>query len=180
MSKQVKQIMCQEMTSRFRGVDACLVVDPTQLDGIMGNRLRRHLAAGKVEMLLVKNSLVKRALVGLPLEPVGQLLQGPCALAYGGDSIVDLAKLVVASVKEMPKLVIKGAVFEGRPLDSAAAAALSKLPTKAELRSTLAGMVLSPGRQLAGAVQGAGAMLANLLKGRIEALEKKEGAPAAA
>ena len=176
MSRQVKEIICKELVAALAGVDAAIVVDPTALDGITGNKLRRDLSAGKVRLQLVKNALAKRAVAGTKLEPVTSLLQGSCALAWGGDSIVDVAKLLVGKLKELPKLVIKGAVMEGLVLDAAGAPELSKLPTKAELKSTLVAMVASPGRKIAAVVLAAGAKIASQLKSRIEALEKTEAA----
>jgi large subunit ribosomal protein L10 len=180
MSKPVKEMICQELTKTFAGVDAVMVVDPTRLDGITANALRRDLASARVRMLLVKNSLTKRALAGTKLGAVGPLLEGACALAWGGESIVDVAKLLVAKVKTMPNLVIRGAVMEGNALVGEQAIELSKMPTKAELRSSLVGLALSPGRKLAAAILSPGNMIANLLKGRIETLEKNEPAPAPA
>jgi len=180
MSKQVKETICRELAERFRDVDACMVFDPTGLDGATANRLRGEMSQARVRMRMAKNSLLKRALVGLPLEPVGGLLDGPCALAWGSESIVDVAKLLVAKAKEMPGLVIKGAVMEGQPLDAAAAANLSRMPTLGEIRASVVGQVLAPGAGLAAAVLGPGAMIANLLKGRIEQLGESEGEPAAA
>jgi len=180
MSRQVKEIICKELTTALNGVDAAFVIDPTALDGITGNGLRRDLAAAKISVQLVKNSLAKRAIIGTKLEPVGSLLEGACALAWGGDSIVDVAKLLVAKVKALPKLIIKGAVMEGNVLDAAQAAELSKMPTKAELRSSLVATIASPGRKIAAAVLAAGSKIASQLKSRIESLEKAEVPPAPA
>ena len=177
MSRQVKEIICKELTDTLRDVDAAFVIDPTALDGITGNALRRDLSAAKIQVQLVKNSLAKRVVAGTKLESVGSLLAGNCALAWGGDSIVDVAKLLVAKVKTLPKLIIKGAVMEGNVLDATQAAELSKMPTKAELRSSLVAAVASPGRKIAAAVLAAGSKIASQLKSRIEALEKTEAAP---
>lgn len=174
MSKPVKQTICKELNAMFRDVDAVMVVDPTRLDGITANAFRRHLATGKVQMQLVKNSLIKRAVEGTQLANVVSLLDGPCAFAWGGESIVDVAKLIVGKLKELPNLVIKGAVMEGLALDAAAATALSKMSSKAELRSSIVGQIAAPGRKLAAAILAAGSKIANVLKGRIEALEKTE------
>ncbi|MCG3181078.1 MAG: 50S ribosomal protein L10 [Phycisphaerae bacterium] len=177
MSKQVKQLICDELVQKFRDVDACMVVDLTPLDGLTANALRGEMAKANIRMMMVKNSLAKRALADLPLAPVGGLLDGACALAWGGDSIVDIAKLLVDKAKTLP-LTIKGAVLEGQALDAAAATGLSKLPNRAELMSMVSGQVLSPGAKLAAAVLGPGAAIASIIKGRIESLEKSE--PAAA
>ena len=180
MGHKLKEMICKELSRDLAGVDSCFVVDPTRLDGITSNQLRRDLAAAKVRMMVVKNALARRALAGLPLEPAIQLLEGTCAIAWGGESIVDIAKLLAAKVKALPKLVIKGAVMEGQALDAQAAAGLAKLPTKAELRSTLVAMAASPGRRLAAAILAPGTKIASILKGRIETLEKGEPKPAAA
>jgi large subunit ribosomal protein L10 len=169
MSKAVKQLICDELSQRFEGVDACLVVDPTPLGGTEANNLRRELRDADVTMMLVKNALTRRALAGQPLEPVGKLLEGSCALAWGGESIVDLAKLMVDKARQSG-LVVKGAVMEGEVMDAEGAVALSKMPTRAELQSQIVGQILSPGGNLVAAATGPASTIASILKQRIDDL----------
>lgn len=173
MSKKIKQLICDELSQRLADVEACLVIDPTKLDGTTANNLRGELARADVTLLHVKNSLARRALADLPLAPVASLLEGPCSLAFGGESIVDVAKMLVEKTKQLP-LEIKGAVMEGNALDAKGAVNLSKLPSKGELRAQIVSQVLSPGSKLAGALVAFGG-IAQIIKGRIEQLEKQEG-----
>ncbi len=176
MSKRIKQLICDELSAKFKDVDAALVIDPTGLDGNQANALRGELAQSNVRMMLVKNSLARRAFTDLPLNPVGPLLEGSCALAWGGDSLVDVAKLLVDKAKTLP-LEVKGAVMEGEVFDAEGAVALSKMPSLSDLRSQLVGAALSPGANLAGALKAAGG-IAQVLQGRIDQLEKDESAAA--
>ena len=91
--------------------------------------------------------------------------------------MVALSKEVAKSAKENEKLKIKGGVVEGRGLDTAGVDALSKSPSREELLSKIAGMILAPGANLAALVGAPGANLAGLVK---SVSEKEESASPAA
>jgi len=176
MSKKVKSMMEQELAERYRAVGEGLVVSLRGLSGLEGNELRSGLRGRQIRLNVVKNSLARRAFAGLGRAAMGEVLTGPCAIAWGGDSIVDVAKTVVEWTKKLGKVEIRGGFLEGRVLDGAGAAALAKLPNRRELQALAAGQVLSPGARLAGAVINPGGMIAGCIKTLVEKLEKAAAA----
>ena len=96
MSKPVKDLMTEALRSRYEGVQDACVVNLTGLDVARTQRLRRELRSKSMRLEVVKNSLARRAFAGGPLEPLGKSLAGPCALVTGGDSVIDVAKALVA------------------------------------------------------------------------------------
>src|SRR5207245_6810709 len=100
------------------------------------------------------------------------LLKGTNAVVYGGESVVDVVKELVAQAKKVDKLKIKGSIVEGQILDNKATEALAKLPNKKELQGMIVGQILGPGRKLAGQLKGPAGKLAGQVKAVIEKAEK--------
>jgi large subunit ribosomal protein L10 len=121
--------------------------------------------------------MASKALEAVGLKGAKDLLKGTNAVVYGGESIVDVAKELVEQAKKVEKLIIKGAIVEGRILDGKSAKELAKFPSKKELQSMIVGQILGPGRKLAGQVKGPAGKIAGQVKAFIEKKEKE--APAA-
>jgi ribosomal protein L10 len=111
--------------------------------------------------------LARRAFKDTALEPLGLTLEGPCALVTGSDSLIDTAKVLVAAAKEFNKLALKQAVIEGDP-DLLTVEQVSKLKGRMELLGEVAALVSSPGRALAGCLQGPQARIAGCLKAMVD------------
>lgn len=180
MSKRIKSLITAELQSKFKGADSVVVIDYTGIDAKTTGGIRSDLRQKKVKLTVVRNALAAKALETAGLKGAGSLLKGTNAVAYGGESVVDIVKELVEQAKKVEKLKIKGAIVEGQLLDSKAAAALAKLPSKKELQGMIVGQALGPGRKLAGQIKGPGSTIAGQIKALIEKKEKEGGAPAPA
>ena len=176
MSKKVKGFIQQEYTKHYADVSECLVVSLRGLSGVDNNELRGDLLAKDIRLNVVKNSLARRAFAELGRESIGQILTGPCAIAFGGDSIVDVAKVMAEWCKKLDALEIKGGYLDDKVLDAQAAEALSKMPNRRELQATIVAQALSPGGNINGALKAPASRIAGCIKALIEKLEGSQAA----
>lgn len=167
MSKQIKEMVRAALASRYAEARSACVVDLTGLDVQSTERLRRTLREKSARIQVVKNSMARRALAGTVLEPLGDVLRGPCALVTSEDSIIDAAKVLVAMTKEFATLGLRQAVYEGDPV-LITVEQLSKMRTKSELLGEVAMLVASPGRAIAGCLSSPQGKIAGCLKAMID------------
>jgi large subunit ribosomal protein L10 len=178
MSKYVKELLQSQLEKRVQDeqVRDFLVVTTKGVGGVANNVMRGALKQKGIRLLVVKNSLFRRVLQSQKMDSAANLLNGPSAIAYGGDSIVDVAKEVLDWSRKLPALEVRGAFVDGNVYDSAAAVQLAKMPTRVELQGRIVSCVLSPGSVLGGVLMGQGGIIASCLKTIIEKAEEAEKA----
>lgn len=175
MSKAVKELMMRDYQTLLEGVDDALVVSIRGVSANDNNRLRNDLASKQIKITVVRNSLARKVFADTPLAGLDPILEGPSAIAYGAESVVDVARELVKWAKEVKQLELKGAILDGQVFEgNAGVVELSKFPTRDEAIAQAVTLVLSPGRNLMAQVAGPGAQLVGIIKAIEEKLEKGE------
>ena len=164
MSKPVKTLLRKDLVGRLEGVQSLAVLSLAGVDGVATNRLRRQLRTGGVSVSVVKNSVARYALEQVGLSSACGLIDGPCALAWGGDNVVTVVRGLLEAGKEIPTLIVKGAMLEGEVFSADRIEELSKYPTREEAIATVAMLAKSAGARLAGCLIGPGSRLAGAIK----------------
>jgi len=174
MSKPIKNLITEAYKHKFAELEGAVVIDIRGITANENNDLRGGLAEQGVRVTVVKNSLAKRAFEGLAIEKLSDMLDGSCALVYGGESVVNVARMLIDKARQLSKLEFKGAVMEGVTFGPDEIEKLSKYPTRDEAISQVIQVILGPGSSVAGALVGVGNELAGILKSIEEKLEKGE------
>ncbi len=171
MSKHVKDLITNEFKNRLEGVTDALLVNVVGLDANSNVVLRRQLREKNIELMVVKNSLARRATEGTPLAAAFEGIEGTLALVWGGEDIVSLAKEVdrfAQNKDDYEAFSTRGGVMECTVLSAEEAQQLAKWPSRREQLSLLVGQILSPGATLAGQLLGPGGLLASQIKQKAE------------
>jgi large subunit ribosomal protein L10 len=112
--------------------------------------LRREFRLNGCKYQVVKNTLLGRAVEGTAMAGLEKLFKGPTAIAYSFEDPAAPAKIATKVAKGEEKFVIKGGFVDGQTLDARGVEALSRMPTKDELRASfLALLVAAPQNFLA-------------------------------
>lgn len=179
MSKQVKEIVMREYTSRVKKADGsvydAVVISIRAVKAVDTTRLRGQLAKKGIRITVVQNALARKAFAGTSLEKLTKDLTGSNALAYGGESVVEVAREIVALVGKMPAIELKAAILDGEVYSGKKGVEeLSKFPTRDEAIGQVVTLVVSPGRKVLGQIKGPGSTVAGIIKAIEAKLEKGE------
>jgi large subunit ribosomal protein L10 len=132
-------------------------------------------------MMVVKNTLARRATQESALKGFDKLLSGPSAVIYGKQSVPTIARAILDEKKADETIELRGVFFDGEVyVGDAGVQRVSKMPTREEAIGLVVGAILGPGSNLAGALKGPGGTLGAILKTVENNAKEKEGGAAAA
>ena len=99
-----------------------------------------------------------------------KLFVGPTAIAYSFEDPAAPAKIATKVAKGEEKFVIKGGYVDGKALDAKGVEALSKLPTKDELRSSFLALLVAAPQNFLALLQAAPQQMLGVLAAREQPL----------
>ena len=176
MSRLIKEKMVERYQSRFRDVTDVAVVSTQGIDVLGMTALRSTLRAKGIRAMVLHNRIGRRALAGVGLEGLKDLLHGPSTLVWGGESIVDIAKVLAAQAKTLVPLKVRGGVSGGQVLTDKDFEVLSQLPGRRELIGRAVAMAIGAGARVAAQIKAPGGCIVS----QVREYEKKASAAEAA
>ena len=167
MNKQQKQTYINEMTAQFENSEAVLVTHYQGLNVKQLDELRKQMRVHGIQFKVTKNRITKLALKNSKCKDLINLFTGPTAIALSEDAITS-AKILTKFSKENQNLKILGGIMGKEILDIAGVANVATLPTLAEARAKIVGILRSPAQKITSI------LLAPASKIAILALEKSK------
>ena len=176
MSKYVKQLLTDHLRQEWADLESALLVTVNGMTANANVRLRRELRDQDIRLLVIKNSLARRASVDSPLALALDGVKTPSAVVWGGEDIVSLAKEVVrlSKVDEYAPFSPTGGVMEGERLSMDQVLEISKWPSRKEQLSILVSQILSPGANLSSQLLAPGSALASQIEQKADSEEQPE------
>jgi len=123
-------------------------------------RAQMREAGGSVRV--AKNKLARIALDGKPCASIAEFLTGMTVLSYSEDPVA-AAKVAQNFAKDNDNFVILGGAMGENALDRAGVMAVSKMPSREELISSIAGCIGAPASNIAGAIGAPASNIASIL-----------------
>ena len=138
--------------------------------------LRSKLRAEGVELKVIKNRLIRRALAEAGHDALDEMLHGNTIVAFGMKDAAAPAKILQEFAKTNEKLVIKGGLLEGRKLNLQAVKGLANMPSRRELLTMMARDLKQPATKLATVMQAGLLKVAYAMQAYAKKLEGGAGA----
>jgi len=171
--KAEKAAAVERITTRLRESSTAVLADYRGLTVAQMLDLRRKLRGAGVEMVVVKNTLARRAAEAAGIKALQKELVGPVAMAFAGEDLSAPARLLSEYIRANRRMVIKSGILQGQVIDAETVAQLAELPSREVLISRLLGTMQAPLGTLARALEAPLSKLARTL----EALRVKKGEP---
>ena len=159
MNRDEKAAVVDQIAAQIEGSAAIFAIDYRGISVPEAAALRGSLREADASFRVVKNRLTKLAAEKAGREELGELLEGPTALAFIRGDTAMAAKAISTFNREHDVLAFKGGFMDGLTLDEETFASIARLPSRDVLNGQLAGVVASP---LTGLVRGLGSMVSGL------------------
>ena len=147
MSKALRKRMVDELVKKHEKQKNFVLVSTAGMTSNQAVELRRDLREAKAKLTVLKNSVAHHAFEKMGLKDLQKHLSGMTGLVVGSDPVV-LAKKLTAFKEKTEKAAVRAASVEGKTFSASEVAALSKLPGREQLLSTLLGTMQAPAQQV--------------------------------
>ena len=149
-----KMLKVSQIVERLNNSKSMVMVDFKGITVEEITALRVKFREAGVDYVVLKNSLMQRALKETGIEGLDDLLVGPSAFAFGMKDEVSPAKIITDFIDQSKsdKLTIKAGIVENKVVDTNEIIALSKLPPREVLVAKMMGSLNAPITNFVGAL----------------------------
>jgi len=171
MRKEEKSDIINSLAEKLKEYSHFYLTDTAELNAADTSDLRRKCFENQIKLVVVKNTLLKRALeqTGLDYGELIPVLKGSTAVMFSNNGNTP-AKMIREYRKSHPKPLIKGAfVEESIYVGENLIETLASLKSKEELIGDIIALLQSPAKNVISALQSGG----STIHGVLETLSKK-------
>jgi large subunit ribosomal protein L10 len=144
MPTEAKRATVAELKELISSSQATIVADFRGLSVSEISAVRRALREQGITYRVVKKRLAKIAAEEAGRSELSPLLDGPSALAMGGEDEVVLARTFLDAVRPYRVVTVRGGLIGGQSMDAASISRLAALPPREVLLGQLAGGIVAP------------------------------------
>ena len=152
---EAKKAYVAELNTKIAGSLAGVVVAYNGISVADDTKMRKELREAGVEYMVVKNTMLRRAVAGTQYEAIAEYFKGDTAIALSAEDPAAAARILCKyqDGDKSKKFVVKGGFMEGKVMDAAETNAIAKLPNREGMLSMFAGALTSTLSGLAVAMQ---------------------------
>jgi large subunit ribosomal protein L10 len=143
LNLEEKKAVVAEVSAQVAGAQTIVVAEYRGLEVGQITTLRANARKSGVYLRVLKNTLVRRAVVGTPFEGLQGAMVGPLIYGISKDPVA-AAKTLHEFAKGNDKLVIKAGSMANYVMDANGVKALATMPSREELLSKLLGTMQAP------------------------------------
>lgn len=145
MPSLINELMLGEVGTSLAGAIALIMIDSSKLKSAETLKFRKDLRGVGARLKVAKSAILYRVLPAEIAKVVPQ--KGSIGVVVCAGDISAAAKLVNELAKE-EKVIVRGALLEGRALDAKSAAKLSDMPTREQASAMVIRVLNAPLVQL--------------------------------
>jgi len=173
MERAEKQKVVEGFKEKFAKASGVFVADYRGLTVDQVNNLRKAFRTAGVEYRVIKNTMFRRAVAGTALEGLTANMKGMTAVAIANKDAVTAAKAAMDFSKVNETFKIRAGFVEGQLLAADGVKTLSTLPSQAEIRATLLGLINTPAAKLMAQINAPAQNVVGVIQAKVEEDEKK-------
>ncbi|GAB6009203.1 50S ribosomal protein L10 [Dysgonomonas reticulitermitis] len=170
MRKEDKSTIIESIATTIKGYDNFYLTDIATLNSTKTSELRRECAKQEIKLMVVKNTLLQKALESLDgdYSELNPVLKGNTAIMFSNSANAP-AKLIAKYKKEGIPSLKAAYVQESFYVGKENLTALENIKSKNELIGDVIGLLQSPAKNVISALQSGG----NTIHGVLETLSKR-------
>ncbi len=143
MAQQYKIDKVNHISEISKEKNNCILTDYRGLTVTQLESIRKELRKLNTKYSVVKNNFFKIAVQGQGLPVVDQFLAGPTAVAFSGEDVSEVVKVLFKFTKTLP-VKVKAGIIDGKFYNDKEIEAFSKLPGRKELIAQLMATMNAP------------------------------------
>jgi large subunit ribosomal protein L10 len=144
ITKEQKKDALGKIKSAVKDSSSVVFVNFHGLGVLESSEMRRALRGKEVGYLVVKKTLIRKALEGEKIENEIPSLDGEVAMVYGKDAIAPAREVYAFQKKFDGKLAILGGIFEGAFKDKESMMSIATIPSLQVLYGQFVNLINSP------------------------------------